>query len=243
MMSRQTASAIFLGMLFVLIQPSGATAQSIFYQSATLGPPVDSGIGLNSFNYLGSRFSITSSVTVSAIGGHITNSAGLDYFGVIISFPGNVPVAGTNPFNGTGTTVLAEQNFVVSSSPSGDVIIPLSSPITLDPVSGTTYALVFGSGLFGATASGGMPGNNPDTPEGQNSFFHYNGSANNWFDAGFDEARFVVYTAAVPEPGTLALGAISMAGMAGMAVAYRRKRRRIKRRSKKQDGTVQTTLT
>ena len=242
-MSRQSVSAMLLGMLFVLIQPSGATAQTIFYQSATMGPTSNSGAGLNSFNYLGSRFSVTSSVTVSAIGGHITDSSSLDYFGAIISFPGNLPVVGSNAFDGVGTTVLAEQNFVVNSSPSGDVIVPLSSPITLNPVSGSTYALVFGSGLFGATASGGMPTNNPDTPEGQSSFFHYNGAINNWFDQGLDEARFVVYTQAVPEPGTLALSAISVAGMTGMAIAYRRKRRRIKLRTKKQSCTVQATST
>ncbi len=224
---------VALGLLTV--RPSGLFAQGIFYQSATLGAPTAGGFSMGTGQYLGSRFAVTSSVTIGAIGGHIENSAPSQYFGAILSFPGLLPGAGgTNALNGSGTTIVAQVSFSVTDVPSGDVIVPLSSPITLDP-SSNTYALVFGSGLSGTNFNGAMPSDNSDTPEGTGSFFFASISGDgsySWHNGGIDQTRFVLYISAVPEPSTVILSSIGAVGFGGVVYTKIRARRRRRLRVK-----------
>jgi hypothetical protein len=79
-------------------------------------------------------------------------------------------------------------------------------PLTVSLAPGD-YALVFGTGRFGAASghNGEMPHDNPDTP--QASYFRSFGDA--WIDGGFDNTRFVVTGVIVPEPSTIFLLVLS----------------------------------
>jgi len=162
----------------------------IIYESATLGPTgIDfPGNSINSGQYLGSRFSITQQVEVSEIGGHLRTQTG-NIFGAIVELSGPLP----SSFPLSAGEVVAS---TVISAPglSSDVSVPLS--VTLMP---GDYAIIFGSGQFGATGFGLMTFNNVNTPEGVGSYFF--SQAGNWLNGGFDNTRFTVNgVIAIPSP-------------------------------------------
>jgi len=156
----------------------------ILYESATLGTIGQTGgISISTTQFVGSRFSISQTVQVTEIGGHIQSIG--DIFGAIIQLPGPSILPSGSPFD--AGEVIAFTTFL-PSSPSSDISVPLS--VILPP---GDYALVFGSGLFGATGLGGILTNNPETPEGSGSFFFFSGSSTTWINGGgIAEARFTV---------------------------------------------------
>ncbi len=155
----------------------------VIYESATLGPTGQtSGLGVFDEQFLGSRFSISQTVQVTEIGGHIDSLFSGDNFGAIIQLSGPGVLPSGSPFD-VGE-VIASTTFT-PSSPSSDISTPLS--VILPP---GDYALVFGSGLFGATGIGNMPSNNPTTPAGTGSFFFWNNIS--WIEGKFTDVRFTV---------------------------------------------------
>jgi hypothetical protein len=149
-----------------------------FYESAAMGNANSGGgYSLHSNQFLGVRFQVTSKVTISRIGGHI--GGGGQVFGALVrlSGPNDLPdsLNLTTP-DVIGTTLLTLGGFPDVSSPLVQQLEP------------GWYALVFGSGLFGATGSGFMPGNNPEI--GVPSYIH---SVNNGFiNSGNRGVRFTV---------------------------------------------------
>jgi hypothetical protein len=178
---------------------AGLPAQAaIIHESATLGPTGSrSGATLISGIFVGSRFSLTNTVQVTEIGGHLVEFEGGSLFGAIIGLSSPTALPSGRPFD--PGEVLASTTFTAPSF-SEDVLIPLS--VTLPP---GDYALVFGSGLFGATGRGAMPLNNTDIP-GSASYFTWFGNPNVWMDTQFRNLRFVVLGNPAPAPGTTPLG-------------------------------------
>jgi hypothetical protein len=178
-------------------------AGTIVFQSANMGIPAQAGLSGYQVGaqYLGARFSLASTANVTDVGGHLFGNGDGSLFAAILqlSAPGALPSG--NPFDGT---TLATTTFLPPVS-SADVSIPLS--VTLGP---GDYALVFGSGWFGATGSGRMPNNNVDLPPA--SYFYWN--ALPWHDGAISQIRFVVYGdlvgTAVPEPDSLLLVGFSL---------------------------------
>ncbi len=171
----------------VLLAVAGAIPSApaeIIHQSATLGPTgIPSGANVNQGQFLGARFHIDRRVDVTAVGGHLTMHEGFEgqtLFAAIVLLGGPDALPLGEPF-GEGE-VMASAVFP-AGFPSSDVRVPLS--VTLDA---GYYGLIFGSGLFGATAEGGMPLNNHDLPGA--SYLFWNGHT--WFDDPFTGARFVV---------------------------------------------------
>ena len=152
----------------------------VIYESATMGEPSGNGPTLSSTQFLGSRFSVSEPVVVTAIGGHIK---GTDLFGAIISLSGpsavpqGIPASEEFPL-GSPEIVFANEEIIAFTTfaPDGvfigsDFRVPLS--VTLPP---GDYLLVFGSGLFGATGQGAMPKNNTDLL-GASQTFWFSGHA------------------------------------------------------------------
>jgi hypothetical protein len=150
-------------------------------------------------------------VNVTDVGGHIDSSVPGTLFAAIIKLTSPTALPVGFPF--TGTELMASTTFT-PPDPSADILTQMS--VTL--VAGD-YALIFGDGgTFGTTSSGAMPANNTDLPGA--SYFFWTGSV--WLDGGFSNTRFVVVgtAAVVPEPGTLAMFGL---GLAGLGLARRRR--------------------
>ena len=196
-------------MFTVIAVPSGwfsAQAQGdIIYESATLGPAgQNGGATLAGSQYSGSRFSLNDPVQVQGMGGHMFGIDGGSLFGAIVSLSGSSALPSGSPFD---TTTMAATTFTLPIGADADVTVPLS--LELQP---GNYAIIFGSGQFGASGLGAMPMDNIDIP-GQASYFAWVNN-NGWIDGSISQTRFVVYGDVVPEPGTFALFAIASGAIA-----------------------------
>jgi hypothetical protein len=191
---------------------AGTSNALIIHQSATLGATgQNGGVGLNATQFLGSRFSVTSTVDVTGVGGHIDGGQPLGtLFAAIVELASPTALPTGSPFS--GTEVLASTTFTPSDA-STDILTPLSVQLTAG-----NYALIFGSGnSLGATGSGGMIDNNADFAGA--SYFHWD--ATRWNEGGFSGTRFVVRGAeadqgtgvTVPEPPMIVLFGLSLAGL------------------------------
>jgi probable HAF family extracellular repeat protein len=182
--------------LFAIAIPLPARG-AIIYESATLGPTgLTTGAVLSggSFaQFVGARFAVSQTELVSDIGGHLGNSSGT-LFGAIVSLSSPTALPTGSPFS--LPEVVASTTFN-AGTPSSDFLTPLSA--TLNP---GEYALVFGSGQFGAgSTTGFMPTDNTDLPGA--SYFTWNGFTSSWQNSSATGLRFEVKS--VPEPSTVVL--------------------------------------
>jgi len=181
---------------------SAAHADTPFYQSASF---VDESVAGGDFfidntRYLGAIFTVSQAETVSAIGGNFTaNGDGNAIFGAIVKLAPGAAL----PAN-VASNAVAETTFTPTG---GDQSVALNT--VLQP---GQYAVVFGSGLFGATGSSGLVSG--QTAIGTPSFVQYNGSplaAGQFTD---DTLRVTVNAvSAVPEPTSallFAMGAVAL---------------------------------
>jgi len=210
---------------FVAFLPTPA-ASTIIYESATLGPSVSPGIGFGispgvGGQWMAVRFELTSSANVESIGGHLVIQTGFGndlLFIALISLSGALDFPDSSDLS-TGD-VLGTALLAPSPLASGDVAANLSASLTPG-----WYAIVVGSGLFGATGIGNMPGNN--TPIGSPGYFFKNlATSGNWGPTGVDPDAntrfFLSSTASIPEPATLLLLGSGLVGLSGFS--RRRKR-------------------
>ncbi len=126
----------------------GPSQADIIHESATLGRTGQQGGTTLGEQFLGSRFTITQTVNVTLIGGHMEATGTL--FGAIVALSGPSALPSGSPVdkNWLASTVFSP------GTPSTDARTPLA--VTLPP---GDYALIFGSQQFGATGSGTMPSN------------------------------------------------------------------------------------
>ena len=209
---------IFVAALVALAVPLPVRGDTI-YESATLGATGQTTgdvLAGGSFpQFIGARFAVTQPDQVTEIGGHLGNTNGT-LFGAIISLSSSTALPSGSPFN--GPEVVASTTFN-AGSPSSDFLTPLSATLTPGE-----YALVLGSGEFGASSTTGfMPTDNTDLPGA--SFFTWTSLFGNgsWQDSSTTGLDFQVIGNAVPEPGTLAL--LGAAGI-GLLVVLSKHRRR-----------------
>jgi hypothetical protein len=205
-----------LTLLLLAFAPAYAAHADILFESGTLGPTgifiheinggtEPGGAVVSDFVFDGVRFELTQPAITLRIGGHFVADPRVDdsFFGAIVKlddvmdFPdsGNLSTPDV-----LGATLLTFPN------PSAEVFGDLQ--LNLDR---GWYALVYGSGLFGATGSGGMLLNNADI--GDPSYIaHQPGPGFGWGNLSpiFHNFRFVVEGIVVPEPMALAILPITL---------------------------------
>jgi hypothetical protein len=196
-----------LSVLACALTLASAKADTI-WESALLGPQADEGTWIGTQQFVGTRFHLANPTEVQQVGGALYSSGTI--FGGIFALSGPTAFPAGNPFD---ETPLALTVFVAQYSPfDWDIRTPLD--VTLAP---GDYALVFGSGLYGATGLGVANNHNIDVPG--SSCLWWNGwyaPSASWFDwdPGFNGSmRFVVEGVTVPEPGCMgifAIGAVLM---------------------------------
>ena len=149
-----------LAIATLLLATFPACAEQILFESGTLGQTGITeeqltsqevpGTNINEFVYVGVRFEFSQPVVISRVGGHFSASdgGGGTFFGAIVSLDG------TDDFPDSGdlsTPDVFGDTLLTFPDPSSEIFGELS--LTLAP---GDYALVFGSGLFGATGGGGQ---------------------------------------------------------------------------------------
>jgi hypothetical protein len=212
----------------LLLFPAIATAEVIF-ESGTLGPtgiafgtpgsgtaPGSSGVNPDVFS--GVRFQIVEPVVTTRIGGHFVHDPREDdtFFGAIVrldsatDFPDSGDLSTPDV---VGATLLAFPH------PSDEVYGDLQ--VQLDP---GWFALVFGSGLFGASGSGAAVLNNPDI--GSPSYIAYQ-TGSGWLELStlpgpFQNYRLVVEGFVIPEPSASGIWSLNVFGLTLWASVRRR---------------------
>ncbi len=186
--------------------PSTSVKADLIYQSALLGPRTDSGSLINSQQMLGTRFHLDNPVEVQQIGGAIGLTSGT-IFGAVFQLSSPTAFPSGNPFD---TSPVAVTVFDVGYPLNWDIRVPLQ--VTLAP---GDYALMFGSGLYGATGWATATTDNIDLPG--SSCIWWNGwyaPSSDWYnwDPGLNgPVRFVVEGIVIPEPASFAVFAVGAA--------------------------------
>jgi hypothetical protein len=203
----------------VFLFPAIATADVIF-ESGTLGPTgltfddfggttEPSGSYVSDFAFTGVRFELTQPAVTTRVGGHFVIDPGHDdsFFGAIVRLHSSMDFPDSGDLSTSdvlGHTLLSFPN--TSAEVFGDLELSLSAG---------WYALVFGSGLFGATGQGAAPANNPDI--GSPSYIgHQPGFG--WYSFAeiggfFNDFRFVVHGELVPEASAFGNLSFNVFGM------------------------------
>jgi hypothetical protein len=201
----RAAAAIAFGLMAALT--AGVADAGVVYQSASYTGQDTGEYIIDDDNIMGAVFTVTQKTNVTAIGGQFGGYPSGDIFGAILPVD---PATGVPPGSTADLAAIdiAHVTFAVPTVTAVDLVVPLS--VTLNP---GTYALAFGTDQFGATGYAGMGDlNNPvGSPDLIRSFF-----STDW--EAFDDTgvRFVVYSAAVPEPAAWAMMLIGFGAVGGV---------------------------
>jgi hypothetical protein len=201
-MFKKISSCLILSLVLALSLAAPAQADTI-YESATAGTPVQSGFTVDSRFYLGVRFQASSNETALRIGGNFfAFNNNQNIFGAVIALNSATDFPNDYPLTNASSDVLGFALLNLPNGTSQDVVATLNTPVNL--TAGSYYALVFGSGVFGATGSGAASANNTDI--GSPSFF--NTSTTTGYTNGDDHLRFFVEgdSAATPLPSPVWAG-------------------------------------
>jgi len=155
------------------------------------------------------RLHLDQPVITSQIGGHFVKNTGANesFFGAIVA------LADENDFPDSGnlsTPDVVGTTLLSFPEPSNEIFGAIAKPL-----SPGWYALVFGSGLFGATGRGVALNNGVDIGEPVYIGWQPGAPGSGWFSLTdlstiFVDFRFVVLGTIVPEPGFAALLILSV---------------------------------
>jgi hypothetical protein len=226
--SRCFASAFSLSCAAIFFTAADVSADTIF-ESGTLGPtgipysglgggtaPGSSGVTPDVFS--GVRFELSDPVLTSRVGGHFVADPRLDstsFFGAIVRLESGTDFPNSGDLS---TSDVVGATLLTFPHPSAEVFGNLA--VRLNP---GWYALVFGSGLFGATGGGAAVLNNPDI--GSPTYFGHQPSSG-WFEISpphgpFENFRLVVEGIVVPEPSSVTTSLLLVAFFVPLSTSKR----------------------
>jgi len=214
--------------VLLLLAPVGRASGEKIYESATLDKTgLGTGASVNSTNFLGVRFELTQPATARSIGGHFLfqNVNSGQIFGALVGLDdlSDVP----DSFDLSTPDVLGHALIFLQGTLSQDYAGNFGSDLSLTP---GFYALVFGSGLFGATGGGAVPREVPEmagTNIGSPRFLRFKAADAAYTDVfDIDGARFFLDSEAfvIPEPAAVVLAALAWTGFGVYCIALRKRR-------------------
>ena len=193
--------------------PTPANATILFETAAYTG--VDTGeYIIQDTRFIGAAFTLTKSREITGIGGQFGGYPSGSVFGAIVPLASQTSLPSFAP-SAIASNAVADVVFSLPTVTAIDFTAPLD--VTLPAGS---YAVIFGSGAFGASGWGGLGDQN--TPIGSPnyvSYFSFDGDV--WSGDSYDGVRITV--SGVPEASTWAM---LIAGFAGLGLCgYRAARR------------------
>ena len=194
--------AAIVGFAACMTQAAGA---SITLASAEMGPAGQiSGTPIGATKYIGWRFRVPKTMAVTEVGGHIGGING-ELFAAIVSLTALDALPQGAPF--TDATVKASTTFL-PPLPTAEFRAPLTVTLTAG-----TYALVIGSGKFGATGNGVASSvQQPNIlPTTQASYIFWEQSVPNvfnWTVGSANNLRFVVVGTEIASPADFNLDGV-----------------------------------
>ncbi|MEX2317799.1 MAG: hypothetical protein WD669_11645 [Pirellulales bacterium] len=222
----------FFTMSCISLALARSSFAAIVFQSGTLGPTDVTkaellnqtvlGTNVNPDVFVGVRFELTHAAMTSRIGGHFAGGFGSDvFFGAITKLSDISDFPDSDDLSSSDVIGQALLSF---PHPSQEVLTDFS--VMLEP---GWYALVFGSGLFGASGTGGAVRNGLDI--GTPSYIGWQTGGTGWFNLSdlsefhlFNNHHFVIEGHFTPEPAT-----ISLLVAAFLTIASMRERRQCRR--------------
>jgi hypothetical protein len=206
------AAACLMG-LAAAAAPDAANAGIIFSTADYTG--VDTGeYVVSDDRYFGVAFTLDKTTEITGIGGQFGGFPSGTIFGAIVSLASATSLPSFAPSEIEANSLA----HVVFAAPSETTDLTEKLDITLGAGS---YAVVFGSGAFGADGWGGLGDQNDSI--GSPSFFTYlSWNGNSWATASMDGVRITV--SGVPEASTWAmmLGGFAGLGLLGYRASHKR---------------------
>jgi hypothetical protein len=197
----------------IVANPAGA--KTIFQTATFTG--VDTGEYIVSDDrYFGVAFTLDKATEVTGIGGQFGGFPNGTIFGAIVALPSPTSFPDFSPTDIEANSVA----HVVFAAPSATTDLTENLNVTL---SAGSYAVVFGSGAFGADGNGGL-GDGNDSVGSPNFFTYLSFDDAGWETASLDGARITVSaSSAAPEASTWAMTLVGFAGLGFVGSRARRK--------------------
>lgn len=212
--------------LFVAVVPPAARA-ALLLETAPQGT-TNGGTSILSTQFLGARFELAIASHIDSIGGHFKGNVTDDrsLFLALVGLDGPTAL----PSLADLSSPIAALSFVAPFNDVGPYPYQVADTVLqvdLD-LSAGTYALIVGSGLFGATGSGWMPVSGPIQVlpwfVARNAFI-----SDDFRNLNEQPVRFLITGEAnkVPEPGSLTLALLGLVCVGSAAARPRNRRRRM----------------
>jgi hypothetical protein len=209
--TRIRARAILVALMMAMPVCAAEAGTIVETATAEAGDPGDYIIS-NTNRVFGATFTVASATELTSVGFGYGRYGGGTIFAAIVPVDPitGFPLADYDNLAATAlVSTLINVPAVFDAALTGDVLAPLSYQLAPG-----TYAVVFGSGQFGATGVG--PFTESDAIGDPQLFQSFFGSA--WEDFGSDDIRLLLNGDPVPEPMTIAL---MLAGLLGVAFLAR----------------------